>query len=110
MLLAIKVTESIYGGLHGVETIDIIEISDKIKDNKSEIENIVSEYVEQEGEYLISSYGLEKEYKGFEPEYSYQIAKVKDEFLDIGEKNLSILLYNLSFNIFIEKYCEEFDL
>lgn len=127
MLVCCQAWEGMYQGLHGIETIEVIKVSDNIEEAKKEI----NEWGALESEDLIYTYGLEKEYlenledygdEGYDEVYAditetsyyydrgWRAWKVRDDIILSGEdpeEELDDIRYSIGLDSFIEKYCEK---
>lgn len=118
MLVFCYAYEGMYQGLHGIEDMCVMEVSD----NETEAMNTVNEWGNEASVGLIYSYGLEDDY------YS-EACQEEDDELDIEEscyfqdrgwyaykikkdialsqKELDEECYRLGKELFIEEYCEK---
>ena len=114
MLVYIYAYEGHYQGLHGVENMCVMEVSDNLEKAKKEI----NEWGHEASYELIYSFGLEEEYfedydEVSEEEwldatcdcgwYAYKIRKD----VDLSKKELDKLCCQLGAELFIAEYCEE---
>ncbi len=108
MLVAYRVVEDIYQGLHGMNEIGLFELPDGL--TKEEIEKECNEYCSPLVEDIIISYGLEEEYEDEECwSGDWTCYKVRDDVM-LSEVELDNLLCNLGFEIFTFEYCINEDL
>lgn len=80
MLIACQAWEGMYQGLHGIESLAVLEVKD-IKDARNQLDD----WGNTESEELIYSYGLEDEYLN-EMDFWNDSEDVEDEY-DITESN-----------------------
>lgn len=108
MLVAYKVVENIYQGLHGIEDLGLFELPDNL--SAMEIVRECNEYCKPIVEDLIISYGLEEEYED-EDFYDGEwfCYKIRDDVM-LSETELDNLLCNLGFELFTSEYCIDKDL
>lgn len=117
MLVYVYAYEGHYQGLHGVEDMCVMEVSDNLEKAKKEI----NEWGHEASHELIYSFGLEEQYfEDFEDYnniseeewldatcdcgwYAYKIRKD----VDLSEKELDKLCCQLGAELFIAEYCEE---
>lgn len=103
MRVYIWAVEGIYQGLHGIESTEVHEV------NTIEEANEIARLNAYE---LVESFGLEEEYEeygddGFEPEYMWNIYKIREEFNNISTRELDELCCRLGDELFREEYCGE---
>lgn len=108
--------EGMYQGLHGIEDLDVLEVSDNLEEAEKEI----NDWGREASEELIYSYGLEDEYCNTENEddewditesiyycergwYAY---KVRDD-VTLSLDELREKCFNEGKNLFIKEYCEK---
>lgn len=116
MLVCCQAWEGMYQGLHGIETIEVIKVSDNIEEAKKEI----NEWGARESEDLIYTYGLEEEYLEDEDcditesiyygDGGWRAWKVRDDITlseEDPEEELDDIRYSIGLNSFIKKYCEK---
>ena len=108
MLIAYKVIEDIYQGLHGMEEIGLFSLPDNL--TKEEIENVCNEYCSPIVEDIITSYGLEKEYENKKCwSGCWACCKVRDD-VKLSEWALDNELSMMGFDMFVNEYCIKKDL
>lgn len=111
MLVACYAYEGMYQGLHGIESMRVMRVSDNLEDAIDEI----CEWGSEESEELIYSYGLEEDYEDDEigdftesvyyEDRGWYAHKIKDTNLSVNE--LDEELCHLGMEEFVEKYCEK---
>ena len=122
MLVFVQAWEGIYQGLHGIEDLCVIEVSD----DKDKALREIDEWGSQASEELIYQFGLEEEYFNDEEYFNndeddemYDITdtpyyegrgwrayKIKSE-VTLSQEELDILASKLGAELFIQGYCEE---
>jgi hypothetical protein len=117
MLVFIRAWEGLYQGLHGIEDLFVVEVSDDENEAISEI----NDYGLEAGEELIYGYGLEEEYFGDTDDYDentdisdscyyedigWSAYKIKAD-VTLSEKELNEKACSLGAELFIEEYCEK---
>lgn len=108
MLVAYKVVEDIYQGLHGIEEIGLFDLPDNL--TKEKIEKDCNEYCSPIVGDLIISYGLEEEYEGEECWSGYWTCyKIRDD-VKLSEWALDNELSMMGFDLFADEYCIKEDL
>lgn len=114
MLIACQAWEGMYQGLHGIESLAVLEVKD-IEDARDQL----NDWGRLESEELIYSYGLENEYlSNFDVEDEYDITE-SNYYCDRGWRGYAIKpgmfssqyeadheLCRLGFDVFKEEYCE----
>ena len=97
--------EGMYQGLHGIEDLTVLEVSDNIEQAEEEINDWGAEASEQ----LIYSFGLEEEYYDEGTDFyeggCWYAYKIKDE-CTLSIKELDSLCSELGEEIFRKEYCE----
>ena len=114
MLVYVYAYEGHYQGLHGVEDMGVMEVSDNLEKAKKEI----NEWGHEASHELIYSFGLEEEYFEDYDEvneeewldatcdcgwYAYKIRKD----VNLSERELDELCCQLGAELFIAEYCEQ---
>lgn len=111
--------EGMYQGLHGIEDLDVLEVSDNLEEAEKEIDDWGREASEE----LIYSYGLEDEYCDAENEKNeddewditestcycdrgWYAHKVRDD-VTLSLSELREACCNDGKNIFVKEYCEQ---
>ena len=119
MLVACYAYEGMYGGLHGIHALAVMQVSDKLEDAIEEVE----EWGRESSEDLIYSFGLEDDYLSeydeddeeadiTESNYYYDRGwvahRIKNEYAQkYSEHELDVKLSNEGFNLFVERYCDK---
>lgn len=100
MKVFIYATEGLYGGLHGIEALEVMEV-----DNLEDAEFRGGEMADN----LIYEYGLEDEYdeSEIEPELNYLVYAIAPEYISMSDEELTDIAYNMGYEDFIDKYCGE---
>lgn len=96
----IEVSESIYGGLHGLNTGGVFEIDD---------EDEIWEYVIELGTDLIDSYSMLAEaHEGEDPTdcVDYMALPVAPKWDDVSTEELDTQYANLGWDSFVDTYCD----
>lgn len=112
MLVACYAYEGMYQGLHGIETMCVMEVSDNLKEAIRKVEDWGS----AESEELIYSFGLEEDYLDDDEDgditesiyycdRGWYAHKIKDTNLSVNK--LDEELCHLGMEEFVEKYCEK---
>ena len=109
MLVAYRVVEGRYQGLHGIEDIGLFELSGNL--SVAEIVRECNEYCSPMVLDLIDSYGLQEDE---EDEECYDggwwvCYKVRDD-VKLSEKELDELLCSWGFEMFADEYCIKKDI
>ena len=99
MQVYIYATEGIYQGLHGINWCGVVDVDSIEEANEWGYENAID---------LISSYGLEREYKEseMEEEVYWEVHKTRSD-IQMTTRELDEIAARHDRDTFVEEYCEE---
>ena len=97
MRVYIYATEGTYQGLHGVYNCQVVDVEDV--EEADEIGYEMAFWVAE-------SFGLNEEDEDIEQEYNWIIYSIKDSVKETTHE-LDIICARMSFETFVDKYCDE---